>query len=217
MPGGRDNFAKLLYSFAAGRQAKAKHNGMFVWADSNNAGATDIDFPSATQGAPDWIPGPDQFVVRALGSSASPEAVVFVTAINAAGDKSAGVKLFRSASAWSAGSDRDAKENVEPVRARQILDRLNQIPISTWNYKVQDPSIRHIGPMAQDFYAAFGVGEDDKYIGTLDADGVALAAIQGLYGIVKEKDAKITQLETRLAALEKLVQQADVALEGGAR
>jgi len=58
--------------------------------------------------------------------------------------------------------------------------------METWNYKAQDPSIRHIGPMAQDFYGAFSYGEDNKYINTLDADGVALAAIQGLYEVVKE-------------------------------
>ena len=56
--------------------------------------------------------------------------------------------------------------------------------------------------MAQDFYAAFGVGEDDKHIATIDADGVALAAIQGLYRVVEEKDARIAGLEARLASQE---------------
>jgi hypothetical protein len=56
--------------------------------------------------------------------------------------------------------------------------------------------------MAQDFCAAFGVGEDDTHINTVDADGLALAAIQGLYHLVQEKDARITALEARLAALE---------------
>jgi hypothetical protein len=56
--------------------------------------------------------------------------------------------------------------------------------------------------MAQDFYAAFGLGEDDKHINTVDPDGVALAAIQGLYELVQEKDAKISALEARLEAME---------------
>jgi len=56
--------------------------------------------------------------------------------------------------------------------------------------------------MAQDFYAAFGVGEDDKHISTVDADGVALAAIQGLYQLVREKDAQITAQQEQIAALE---------------
>jgi hypothetical protein len=68
-----------------------------------------------------------------------------------------------------------------------------------------------MGPTAQDFYATFSLGDSDKSIGTVDADGVALAAIQGLYKIVQEKDARIeaqqqqiTDLMNRVAALEML-------------
>jgi len=84
--------------------------------------------------------------------------------------------------------------------------------LTTWNYKSQAASVRHIGPMAQDFHAAFCVGESELGITTIDADGVALAAIQGLHEIVKEKDARIAKLEkemagmeSRFAALEKIV------------
>lgn len=63
-------------------------------------------------------------------------------------------------------------------------------------------AVRHIGPMAQDFHAAFEVGEDDEHIATVDADGVALAAIQGLYRLVAEKDAKIAEEAKKVAALE---------------
>ena len=74
--------------------------------------------------------------------------------------------------------------------------------VETWSYKSQDPSIRHMDPMAQDFYAAFGLSADETHISTVDADGVALAAIQGLYQIVKEQEAQIGELEARLAELE---------------
>ena len=83
------------------------------------------------------------------------------------------------------------------------------LPIASWNYKAQDPSIRHIGPMAQDFHAVFGLGDSDKSIATVDADGVALAAIQGLNQKVEEqaaqihaKDAALAELRARLDALE---------------
>jgi len=83
------------------------------------------------------------------------------------------------------------------------------IPLETWNYKTQVDDIRHIGPMAQDFYAAFGVGENDTTISTVDADGVALAAIQGLYQRLQAAEAEnaalqqqVDDLEARLAALE---------------
>ncbi len=81
-----------------------------------------------------------------------------------------------------------------------MLARLAEVPISTWNYTSQDASIRHIGPMAQDFYAAFGVGEDDTHITTVDADGVALAAIQGLYAENQALKAANESLTTENAA-----------------
>lgn len=82
--------------------------------------------------------------------------------------------------AWNSVSDRNMKENFIPVNSRDILQKVLNLPISTWNYKSQDASIRHIGATAQDFKAAFGVGESDKTISTIDPDGAAFAAIQGL-------------------------------------
>jgi hypothetical protein len=63
--------------------------------------------------------------------------------------------------------------------------------------------------MAQDFYAAFGLGSDDRHISTVDPDGVALAAIQGLYELAKEKDAQIAELEERVAVLEMSISSRD--------
>ena len=77
--------------------------------------------------------------------------------------------------------------------------------MQSWNYKTQDVSIQHIGPMAQDFNTAFGVGEPDKagerkYINSLDVDGVALASIQGLYQASQTQAARIATLESQNAA-----------------
>lgn len=91
-------------------------------------------------------------------------------------------------------SDRNAKANFSSVNPRLILDKLTSIPIQTWSYKTDSDSVRHIGPVAQDFRAAFQLGADDLHISTVDADGVALAAIQGLYQLTVEKDKKIEQL-----------------------
>jgi len=107
--------------------------------------------------------------------------------------------------AWSSLSDRGAKENIVPVDGVAVLEAVAAMEISTWNYRAQDETVRHMGPMAQDFHAAFGVGEDEKRISTVDADGVALAAIQGLKRLADEKDARIAQLERRIAELEKIV------------
>src|SRR5207244_1513965 len=78
----------------------------------------------------------------------------------------------------------EAKQEFQAVDERGILQALMTVPIETWQYSAQDLDVRHIGPTAQDFAEAFGVGEDDRHISTVDADGVALAAIQGLYQMV---------------------------------
>ena len=87
------------------------------------------------------------------------------------------------------------------------------MPLSTWNYKAQDDSIRHMDPMAQDFHAAFGLDVSDKLIDTIDPDGVALAAIQGLHALVQEKDAEIDELRSKQAAMEVQLAALTVRLE----
>lgn len=197
--GGYDNTAAGSYSFVVGRRAKnsnANYDGVFLFADSNN-----FDFFATTA---------NQFRVRSTGGAQ------FASAIDGSGNPTAGVQLAAGGGSWSSISDRAVKENFAAVNSRELLARVAAMPIQTWNYKSQDLSTRHIGPMAQDFYAAFGVGEDDKHITTIDADGVALGAIQGLYQVVQDKDAELaglrsqvadlesqnSKLETRLAALE---------------
>jgi hypothetical protein len=95
-------------------------------------------------------------------------------------------------------SDRNVKEHFQPVSARETLDKVAALPVSRWNYKA-DKASEHIGPMAQDFYAAFGVGPDDKHITTIDESGVALAAIQGLN---EKVEASSQKLEVRSQELE---------------
>jgi hypothetical protein len=181
VPGGAANLAQGSTSFAAGNRAKSYNNGCFTWADSN-----DFDYGCTLNNA---------FTARATGG------VYFVTGINGSGGTTAGVTVPTGGNAWSALSDRNSKANFVAVDTRAVVEKLAQMPISTWNYKTQAESIRHIGPMAQDFAAAFGVGEDDKHISTIDADGVSLAAIQGLYQMVQEKDQRIVQLENKVAQM----------------
>jgi len=101
-------------------------------------------------------------------------------------------------------SDRNAKENFQPVNAKEILDQVAWLPVSRWNYK-EDKTQTHIGPMAQDFYAAFDVGPDDKHIATVDEGGVALAAIQGLNEKVevgsRKSERQIEELKVENAEL----------------
>jgi len=102
-------------------------------------------------------------------------------------------------------SDRNLKEGFASVNGNDVLGRLAGIAIETWSYKSDDPSIRHIGPMAQDFAAAFGMGADDRHIHAVDASGVALAAIQALYHMLQEKDNQISALWDKLDELQQRV------------
>lgn len=100
-------------------------------------------------------------------------------------------------------SDRGAKTNFRSVNALSILEKVAAMPISRWNYKSDAASIAHIGPMAQDFHAAFGLnGSDDTHINTVDAQGIALAAIQGLNQKLRSMEAENAQLRAQLATLE---------------
>jgi len=203
VPGGGGNRAEGDRSFAAGFRAVAQHLGSFVWGD-----VTDADVTSS---------GDNQFIVRANGGLWFGQASTAITPTIGAGvfvSTSTGAYLSTGGT-WTNASDRNAKDNLAPVDGQDILARLAQVPVTTWNYTSQDPSIRHIGPMAQDYYAAFGVGEDERHISTVDADGVALAAIQGLYeqnqALTAEnaaQQAQIDALEARLAALEEGGQRA---------
>jgi hypothetical protein len=105
-------------------------------------------------------------------------------------------------------SDRALKANFGSVDPADMLARVRELPISTWNYTSDEPAIRHIGPMAQDFSAAFGVGADDRHIHPLDGQGIALAAIQGLADELARLQAENRALAARVATLEQ-AQDAD--------
>jgi hypothetical protein len=186
IPGGSDNTANANYSFAAGRRARANHRGAFVWGD-----ATFADVAST---------GDNQFIVRASGgmwfgthSSPSLPSGRFL-------NTSTGGYLSTGGD-WTNNSDRDRKAHFAPVDVQAVLTKVAALPITTWSYKAQDPAIRHMGPMAQDMYVAFGLGEDARAISTIDADGVALAAIQGLHARGQDQAAHIAALEAENAAL----------------
>ena len=101
-------------------------------------------------------------------------------------------------------SDRNVKAGFTAVDPKAILEKVAALPIQRWHF-TNDASTPHLGPMAQDFHAAFGLGTDDKHIATVDADGVALAAIQGLNQKVENKEARITALEKELAKIKRLL------------
>lgn len=114
-------------------------------------------------------------------------------------------------------SDRNVKDAFDPINPQAVLARVSALPITEWQYKADTERSRHIGPMAQDFHAAFGLnGDDDRHISVVDEGGVALAAIQGLNQKVEVEDRRLAAenaelkrqndlLEKRLERLEQLI------------
>ncbi|MGA2852791.1 MAG: tail fiber domain-containing protein [Verrucomicrobiota bacterium] len=177
-------------------------NGPVVWAP-NQLGAMEVDTGALNVRNGSWNS------VAHIDSSGNIEANGYIDAngnIHASGNINANGDICGKT--MCGNSDRNLKEKFTPVDAVQVLERVTRLPISTWNFKT-DPAIRHVGPMAQDFYAAFNIGPDDKHIATVDEGGVALAAIQGLNHKLNEKDAEI---QAQARQIEKLVQRLE-ALE----
>jgi hypothetical protein len=191
VPGGNGNTASGNYSVAAGRQAKAVHAGSLVLADSSA-----FDFNSAAN---------NEFAVRATGGAR------IVTAISGAGTPTAGVTVAAGGGSWASLSDRNAKQDLVEVDGATVLARLAAMPVYTWRYKTETSGALHMGPTAQDFHAAFGLGDSDQRITTVDADGVALAAIKALHASLQQKDATLAAQGDELAALEQRIAQVEVA------
>jgi len=185
IPGGVGNVA-TNYAFAAGYGANASNVGSFVWSSQAMTSSTNAY----------------SFTVRAPGG------IRFLSSLS-----NVGAFLAPNATAWSVLSDRNSKENFQSIDEQQILNRLEKMPVTAWNYK-HDPSRRYIGPTAQDFKTAFGLGNDDKSINTLDTLGVTLAAIKGIAKELKVRDQQIIKLrsdlkerDAKMEALEKRLDQ----------
>ncbi len=185
IPGGYKDSAAGTYSFAAGSYATAAQAGTFVWSDGSN-GNTALTSSNAYE-----------FLARASGG--------FTLYTNAAA--TVGAQLAAGSGTWASLSDRNVKTNIAPLDDDAVLAKVDTLPISRWSYK-SEHGVRHVGPMAQDFYAAFKVGEDDKHITSIDEDGVALAAIKAvhaengaLHAHVAILDVENARLRSRLASV----------------
>jgi hypothetical protein len=106
-----------------------------------------------------------------------------------------------SGGVWTNASDVNRKHRFLAVTGEDVLDRLRTLPISTWSYRAEDNGVRHLGPTAQDFRAAFGLGKDAVTISTVDADGVALAAAQAIDRANQRQQAEIDALRSENADL----------------
>lgn len=99
-------------------------------------------------------------------------------------------------------SDKNKKHSLVAIPEKNILQAVAELPIYEWSFKGDERGTRHIGPTAQDFHRLFRVGHDERFISTVDADGVALGAIQGLYELVQEQREEIGQLRQKVREME---------------
>jgi hypothetical protein len=201
IPGGFWNTAAADYSFAAGFNAKANHPGAFVWSDFNF-----FDFTSSAN---------NEFAVRATGGMRVALAIDAITGLPT------WTCSVVSGGSWACSSDRNLKQNLRKLEGQEVLSRVASMPIYAWNPKGQNSHLLHYGPTAQDFHAAFGLGDSPLRIAQQDADGVALAAIQGvnekldqreaaLRREIDAKTAEVAELKRQIAEL-RSAQQAEVA------
>jgi hypothetical protein len=198
--GGHLNATTGMYALAAGRRAKALADGCFTWGDSSDADVSCGD--------------PNKFVARATGGVTFGTNVAMTT----------GCSISAGGGSWSCTSSRDEKRDFTDVDTREVLDRVAAMPITTWRYNSESSGALHLGPMAQDFYAAFHLGHSDRSIAVVDANGVALAAIQGLNAKLEsrlaERDSEVSSLRAALSDLDSLraeIQALKEALKTGLR
>jgi hypothetical protein len=166
--GGNRNLAQSSLTLAGGYNAATPYRGSFVWSDDVPGSATLADTAA------------NQFVARASGG------VTLYTDQT----KTGGVTLASGAGTWASLSDRNAKNEIAPIDGGAVLAKLSTIPVDAWSYKFES-GVRHMGPMAQDFYSAFRLGVDDRHITSIDEGGVAIAALKGLYAHARTKEKQI--------------------------
>ncbi|HPG40589.1 MAG TPA: tail fiber domain-containing protein [bacterium] len=126
-------------------------------------------------------------------------------------DSVSGVYMRPNQSGWSNYCDRNKKENFEELDFENLLAGIKSMPVTKWNYKASDPSIKYIGPVAQDFYAAFQLGGTDSLgINTICIDGVTLAGVKGLINRTDELKSAVEELKVqseRIVLLEKTIKK----------
>ncbi|RKH68254.1 tail fiber domain-containing protein [Corallococcus aberystwythensis] len=182
------------YSTALGQRASSGgFTGSFIWADQSTVSSVVTNTAN------------NQFMARAAGGFR------FRTSSNL----TTGCDLPAGSAGFSCTSDRTTKEDFRRVDAEAVLAKVAAMPVESWRYKTEADGVRHVGPVAQDFRAAFGLGTDDKSIGLLDIDGVNMVAIQALARRTEElnaKSAEVDALKAQMAELQRSLSRLEAAV-----
>jgi hypothetical protein len=149
-----------------------------------------------------------------VGNLFNATAIGFGAVVNASNKIRLGnaqVTVVEGPVAYTFTSDKNKKENFKPVDGEAVLEKIRGLPLTSWNYIGHDPKqFRHYGPMAQDFFAAFGndgVGTigTSTTINSGDIAGVLMIAVQALEKRTADLislGAENEELKARIEALE---------------
>ncbi len=174
------------HSMALGKFASNNgFQGTFIWSDGAPQASADTFRNTAN----------NEFAARATGG--------FRFRTNLGG--TTGCNLPAGSGVFNCTSSRATKENFAPVYGEEVLAKLRVMPVTTWNYISEGAKVRHIGPMAEDFHAAFGLGTGNASIGVQDLASVTLAAVKALEertAELKEKSAEVDELRAHVLSLE---------------
>lgn len=161
-------------------------SGTFIWSDGAAQASADTFRNTAN----------NEFAVRASGG------VRLRTNLGG----TTGCNLPAGSGVFNCTSSRATKENFLAVDGDDVLARLRKVPVSSWNYINEGSQVRHLGPMAEDFHQAFGLGTDNKSIGVQDLAGVSLIAVKAL-------EARATKLQESNAQLSAGLEQKTAEVE----
>jgi hypothetical protein len=168
------------YAVALGQRSSANgHSGVFMFGDESTT--------DSIQGVAN-----NEFAARASGGFRFRTNATLTTGCN----------LPAGSGVFSCASSRALKENFGRVDGEEVLSRIRTVPVTTWNYISEGQQVRHMGPFAEDFRQAFGLGVDNRSIGLLDIDGVNFAAVKALEQRTADQARQIDELRAQNAALQ---------------
>lgn len=173
------------YSVAYGYRGIAKHEGSMILSDASSLSSTITSYTTSS--------ADNQLTARYAGGYR------FFTNE----DMNVGVSLNPGGNSWNIISDSTKKERFINANGEEMLKKLNHMRLGSWNYIVQrEPQHRHYGPMAQDFYAAFGKDKygtigNDTTIAQADMEGVMMIMIKALEKRTAMQALEITELKSK--------------------
>jgi hypothetical protein len=184
-----------------GQNGRYGNAGAFVITNTNNFDSALLGKTTSVQGT--GVEGDDFSNGSGGGVAVFGVSTHGLSAVFTGGSGGSGTCSYDGSAGWTCPSDRNLKDHFVVADTRTILERLEAMPVYYYQMRGARLPLRYLGPTAQDFKAAFALGGDDTKINTANEQGVALAAIKGLYEKLQQDEAKMATQDARIATLER--------------